>query len=1030
MSSQPPTASGPSAAPARRRSPWSAYRVALVVIGGLVACVLFHLKFTYDKAIHDAETLIQALAVASEQHIGGSLEAVDSLLDELAATVREGRHQDRRFVDDIGARLPSYPEIRFLGVVSADGMLLPQTWPAATLTDGPIDVSQRRYFTAQRDATGPARLVVGDPVRGFATGERTLHLSRPIRDKNGNFAGVVMAAVNPDVYAAFLSSILYDAAGSCGLISLDGRMLARAPDQAREFGRDIANSDLIRLWAPRKPVGVAHLIAKTDGNDKLLAYRVMPEFSLMVTAGVSRDKALSGWRRMAMVEVVLLAAFSALLLYWTRHIRHQNAQLAAEQHNLEDAVAQRSVELEQARTLAERRAVQLSRINDELKRLTLVAAHHLQEPLRSIVSCSQMLARAVPEPQPELDERIEAVCRRGLTLKASLGAFESRVADLTRRVVATESAGDNPPDDDDTVPPSSSRGRVYSARVVALTIAAALLVGDALQSRNDYQNALTSAENLTSAVVKSIAHHLYASFRRIDSMLGDVALAAEDGRAQGDAFRERLVARLATMPEVRLVAVADASGRLWPRTWPDQAVPVATLDVSDREYFREQARAPRRGQLVLGLPRLGRLEGQRSIQFSHPLIDPQGRFDGVVLASVNPDLYARFLDTVLLDEDGATAVITLSGHMLARAPRHEEKFGIDISNSDLFVHYLPRASEGSARLVSKADGNDKLLGYRVLPGFPLVVTSGYSLGKALAEWRIGTVLTTVLAVVASVILYLWAHRADQHARRLSRYRRQLAGEVASRTAGLAAAHQAAEARSNRLADANAQLHDLIRLIAAELQQPLAELAAHIDGLRQLAGGLSSEGDHWLGFITAGSIHLNALLRDYPRYVAALCDAPSTRPVNSNAVVEDAIERVRARWDHEHIRFDVQPLPPVQADPAMLSEVLSQLFSNAATHCRDHRPVIVTVSAVPQEIGWCFTVADDGPGLPPINAEHLFRAFETAHDRNPDSTGLGLPLCRVLVQGHGGRIWATSRPGKGCAIHFTLPAADIREMEAA
>lgn len=1023
MSNQQPIIAAPAGRP--RRSPWSAYRVALVVIAGLLGCVAVHLKLTHDKAIRDAETLIQSLAVASEQHIGGSLEAVDSLLGELAATVREDRLSDPRFQRNFAARLPSYPEVRYMAVVGADGRILPQSWPQGVLSRTVIDVSDRLYFTAQRDATGPARLVVGDPVVGLNTNERTLHLSRPVRGRDGKFAGVVVAAVNPDLYAGFLSSVLYDESGSTELLSLGGRIVARAPNHTREFGRDISDSDLFRVWVPRQPIGVAHLVARTDGIDKMLAYRVMPEFSLMVTAGISRDKALAGWRRMALAEVPLAAAFCGLLLYWTRHIRRQNSQLDAEQHKLEETVAQRSRQLEDARHLADLRTEQLGRINEELKRLTLVASHHLQEPLRSIVSCSQMVARSLAPSIPDgLHAEVDTICAEGLKLKARLSTFESRVAELTRNAAerdAPEAA--MPP----LPPPEPPAARSLTARAVAVAIGGALLIGNVLQARHDHDAAIQVAENLTGAVVKSIAHHLQASFRRIHTLLDDVVLAAEDGRLDDESFGERLTARLATMPEVRMVSLADANGLLLPQTWPPYRIAERGLTVAEREYFLEQSKTPRRGQLVVGRPRMGMVEKERSIQFSLPILSVNGRFEGLSIASVNPDLYARFLDAMLLDEDGASAVITLSGHMLARAPKHAEKFGIDISNSDLFVRFLPRSPDGIAHLVSKADGNDKLLGYRVIPGFPLVVTSGYSKDKALAEWRVVSGLSSVLAILASAILYLWAHRADRHAHRLWLYRRQLAVEVAVRTAGLATAHHEAENRSSQMAAANDRLHDLVRMIAADLSGPLEIMSAHIARMRDLADPDNEECRHWLGFILASDVHLKALLRDYPRFVAALCQQPEPAPVDCAAVVRQAVERLGQPWRESGIRLECGPLPSVLADARQLEEVFVQLLGNAAAHAARPAPAVVHIAAERQDGVWRISVTDSGPGLPPVNPDHLFRAFETAHDRNPDSTGLGLPLCRVIVQAHGGRIWASSRPGKGCTVSFTLPAADDDEV---
>lgn len=1020
MTSNAPPPPEPTTDTARPRcSPWSAYRVALVVIAGLVASGLLHLKITYDKAIHDAETLISALAIASEQHIGGSIAGIDSLLDELAATVRDGRLNDPRFSNDFAARLPSFPEVRFIGIVSANGMLQPNTWPPQPIAEGGLDVSDRKYFTAQRDAAGPASMVVGDPVIGLATKERSLHLSRPIRDKAGRFAGVVVASINPDIYAGFLASILYDEDGSCGLIASDGRMIARAPNHSREFGRNISDSDLIRIWAPRTPKAVAHLVAKTDGNDKLLAYRVMPEFSLMVTAGISRARALEDWRRMAMAELGLLATFSGMLLYWTRRIRRNNHILGQEQRNLEVAVAERSRELETARTLAESRSRQLGRINGELKRLAQVASHHLQEPLRSIVSCGQMVSRTLPDSPPALTATIEAISREGLALKERLSHFEKHVAVLTRSLSNADATPPEPATapQDKPLPPGRT---IYAARAVAAAVIVGLLGGNALQLRSDHRSAIHAAENITGAVVKTIEQHLQASFRRIDNLLNEVVLAVEDGRHTSAQFRDRMASRLATMPEIRHVAIADALGHMPPITWPDRNLPQQGLDISDREYFRQQAAAPVRGQVIVGLPRLGRIAGERSIQFSHPVLGPTGKFAGIAFASVNPDLYARFLDTVLLDESGGSAVITRDGRILARAPKHEEKFGIDISDSDLFTRWIPQAPSGIAHLVAKTDGNDKLLGYRVISGRPLVVTSGYSRSKALAEWKVIAVLATALSLIASAILFTWAWRADQHAQALSYYRQTLAAEVALRTAGLAAAHGAAERRSIHLAEANAQLHDLIRLIGAEMRVPMEVLAGHIATAQRLAGGRNPECDHWLAFISAGGIHLKALLRDYQRFVAALTCAPRLRELDSGEVAQGAASLIREIWD-ERVRFDIAALPRLLADRDMLLELFLQLFTNAVAHRKDTRQVTVQVAAEAIEGSWRFRVSDDGPGLPPVNSDHLFRAFETAHDRDPDSTGLGLPLCRIIVQCHGGRIWATSRPGKGSDIHFLLPA---------
>ncbi|HLO76335.1 MAG TPA: ATP-binding protein, partial [Magnetospirillum sp.] len=803
-------------------------------------------------------------------------------------------------------------------------------------------------------------------------------------------------------------------------IGQDGSILARAPNQVSEFGRNIGDSDLIRIWAPRSPVGVAHLVAKTDGNDKLLAYRVMPEFGLMVSAGVSRSRALADWHRMVLAELTLLTAFSGMLLYWTRRIKRHDEEQAQIEQELERAVETRTDELKAARMLAEQRAVQLGWINAELRRLAQVASHHLQEPLRAIVSCGQMVRRSLPQPIAGLDDAVEGMCYEGIALKTHLGDFEKHVSTISDAAVDDDPCAAGPPEE--RAPPSPSLGsHSFKARAVAATIILVVLAGHGLQLRADYRNAIVASERLTGAVVNTIEHHLRSSFRRVDNLLNDVTLAVEDDRHQSQAFHERMLARLTTVPEVRYVSVADAEGRVSPHTWPAHALSPQDRNVAGRDFFRGQRASAMHGNLVIGQPRLDPATGERELVFSQPVVGPTGRFAGIVFASVDPDLYARFLDTVLLDEDGGTAVIALDGHMVARAPKHEEKFALDISGSDLFTQYLPNGPSGTAHLVSKTDGNRKLLGYQVVDDFPLVVTSGYSIDKALGEWNLIAVSTTAMAVIASAILFAWAWRADRHARNQFHYRHDLAAQVALRTAGLAAAHQAAEARSNSLAEANARLEDLSRIITADMRAPLRALTDHIATVERLAGGRTEECDHWLAFISAGGIHLKALLRDYQRFVSALSGAPRLRDVDCDEIVRGAARLVESMWK-DKVRFSVAPLPHVHGDRDMLLEVFLQLFSNAAIHSKDAQQVTVTVRADRQGDEWRISVADDGPGLPPVNPEHLFRAFETAHNRDPDSTGLGLPLCRIIIQCHDGRIWATSRRGKGTEFHFTLPAA--------
>ncbi len=124
----------------------------------------------------------------------------------------------------------------------------------------------------------------------------------------------------------------------------------------------------------------------------------------------------------------------------------------------------------------------------------------------------------------------------------------------------------------------------------------------------------------------------------------------------------------------------------------------------------------------------------------------------------------------------------------------------------------------------------------------------------------------------------------------------------------------------------------------------------------------------------------------------------------------------------------EDLPAIQADRSILRRVFANLLQNALTHSA--RAITVRLSARAEADGVLFTVADDGPGIPPEYHEVIFRKFERVrrgtHAPRVRSSGLGLAFCKLAVESHGGRIWVQSGPGEGSAFHFVLPAApDVR-----
>lgn len=150
-----------------------------------------------------------------------------------------------------------------------------------------------------------------------------------------------------------------------------------------------------------------------------------------------------------------------------------------------------------------------------------------------------------------------------------------------------------------------------------------------------------------------------------------------------------------------------------------------------------------------------------------------------------------------------------------------------------------------------------------------------------------------------------------------------------------------------------------------------------------------------------------------------------QPIAPAALLREVVHEWSIRFQQEHATADVDvsdDAPVFEADKALLMRVLGNLVQNALTHSAN--AITLHLSARRQNDGILFTVADNGPGIPPEYHEVIFRKFERVKNATAPrtrSSGLGLAFCKLVVDAHGGRIWVQSAgEGKGSAFHFVLP----------
>jgi signal transduction histidine kinase len=235
-----------------------------------------------------------------------------------------------------------------------------------------------------------------------------------------------------------------------------------------------------------------------------------------------------------------------------------------------------------------------------------------------------------------------------------------------------------------------------------------------------------------------------------------------------------------------------------------------------------------------------------------------------------------------------------------------------------------------------------------------------------------------------------------------------------------------EAEKQRtMALAHANMGHLAASIAHEVTQPIAAVVTTADAalrwlgaqppdlgeVRQALGDIMKDGKRASNVIG----RIRSLIKKVP---------PRHDPLDINQAIFDAASLTRSELLRHHIALQIQPaqeLPVVQADRIQLQQVLLNLIINAieAMSAVNERPRELLISSACNAVDSVLVaVRDSGPGLTPESFDRLFHAF---HTTKPDGMGMGLSICRSIIEGHGGRIWATTNAPRGAIFQFTLPA---------
>ena len=276
----------------------------------------------------------------------------------------------------------------------------------------------------------------------------------------------------------------------------------------------------------------------------------------------------------------------------------------------------------------------------------------------------------------------------------------------------------------------------------------------------------------------------------------------------------------------------------------------------------------------------------------------------------------------------------------------------------------------------------------------------------LAQSQSSLVLFAVLGLTISAIIHL-LHRAN-------------ANVVTARTA-LERANKQLSERTEALSRSNEELRQFAYALSHDLQAPLRNIGTLTALLvRRNNEILDKDSKEYADLIVTGVQRMESMIKGLLDYTTAAVDIQDRSVANSNTIFEKALHNLRYLIDTEGAVITCDELPVVQANDDRLAQVFSNLITNAIKYRGNRKPKI-HVSATDNGTEWIFKVADNGIGIDMKHADEIFVLFKRLPgSQERDGSGIGLAVCKTVIERFGGQIWVESEPGKGSTFFFTIP----------
>jgi len=231
-----------------------------------------------------------------------------------------------------------------------------------------------------------------------------------------------------------------------------------------------------------------------------------------------------------------------------------------------------------------------------------------------------------------------------------------------------------------------------------------------------------------------------------------------------------------------------------------------------------------------------------------------------------------------------------------------------------------------------------------------------------------------------------------------------------------------EERTAELVKSNNELEQFAYIASHDLQEPLRMVTSYLDLLdKRYRDKLEKDAGEFIDFAASGAAHMKSLLNDLLMYSRVGSKGKSFELTDLNISLKKAIANLRKQTEESKAQIISGNLPGLYADETQMVQLFQNLIGNAIKFRGDKHP-LVNISSEMKGDEWVIRVSDNGIGIDPRFFDKIFLIFQRLHTKGKyPGTGIGLSICKKIVERHGGRLWVESEPGKGAAFCFSMPA---------